>query len=56
MTTEFLLVSLQVVVGLPILYVWLVWFRLASPHRGGVIRYSAPYTKRNAPCSSSRMY
>jgi len=35
MTTEFLLVSVQVAVGLTILNVWLVRFRLASPYRGG---------------------
>jgi hypothetical protein len=35
MTTEFLLVSLQAAIGLTILNVWLVRFRVASPYRGG---------------------
>jgi uncharacterized membrane protein YphA (DoxX/SURF4 family) len=35
MTTEFLLLSLQALIGLTILNVWLFRFRLASPYRGG---------------------
>jgi uncharacterized membrane protein YphA (DoxX/SURF4 family) len=34
MSTEFMLVSLQAIIGLSILYVWLVRFPLASPYRG----------------------
>jgi hypothetical protein len=35
MATEFLRVSLQAAIGLTILNVWLVRFRVASPFRGG---------------------